>query len=245
MRDPHCLPRPPAGVTMLPARGKMVFDQVSRSCGTAAKEVAEPVLIARRHLLVAAPCLAAASALPGHLALAQETKPGRVTGRAFHPLAPRAMIEVSPLDDRDENLRIAAALREALLRAGYALGDATTPLRLSFDSEVRPVPGAVRPPATPAPTGSDDAMSGERGTSPIPDRRVPRASDNVPRGKPPLLRYVLNATIDDRTTGKRIWQGNVRYDDAESDRTQTLVRLVPPLMTAFGQTQKGRNFALE
>jgi hypothetical protein len=230
---------------MLPARWNLVFDRGSRSCGKAAQAVAEPALIQRRNLLIAAPFLAVASALPSALALAQDSKPGRVTGRAFHPLPQRAMIEVSPLDDRDENLRIAAALREALLRGGYALGDASTPLRLSFDSEVRPLSGPVRAPGTPAPTGSDDVVPGDRGTSPIPERRIQRGSDNVPRGKTPLLRYVLNATIDDRTTGKRMWQGNVRYDDAESDRTQMLMRLVPPLMTAFGQTQKGRSFALE
>jgi len=59
------------------------------------------------------------------------------------------------------------------------------------------------------------------------------------------LRYVINGQLDERAAGKRVWQGNVRYDDVEGDRTRMLLRLVPRLVGVFGRTERGRGFALE
>lgn len=199
-------------------------------------------MIPRRNLLLILPSSFIALRSPLALAQGADTKPGRVTGRAFHPVPRGAMIEVSPLDDRPENLLLAAEFRTALARAGQLLGDAKAPLRLSFDSEVRPVSGG-----TPAQRPADGAAARGPGdpAAALPDRPVARGSDNVARKTAPALRYVINATLDEREAGRRLWQGNVRYDDAESDRARLLARLVAPLMTAFGQTQKGRSFALE
>ncbi len=202
-------------------------------------------MIPRRRLMLSLPPALVALGAPLAAAQGVDTKPGRVTGRAFHPMARGAMIEVSPLDDRPENLRLAAEFRTELARAGLLLGDAKAPLRLSFDSEVRPVSAgaSAQRPADGAVTRGP-AGPGDPGTT-IPDRPVPRGSDNVARRAAPALRYVINATLDEREGGRRLWQGNVRYDDAEGDRARLLARLVAPLMTAFGQTQKGRSFSLE
>lgn len=201
-------------------------------------------MIFRRRLLASLLFLVAAAGTGwSRVAFAQDAKPGRVTSRAFHPVVARTMIEVSPLDDRPENLAIATALRDELSRAGYLLGDATAPLRLSFDSEVRAAPGPVRQsPDQPAGRGN---AAGDEPNSPLPDRPVRRGSDGASRRPAPALRYVVNATLDDRATGKRLWQGNVRYDDAEGDRARVLVRLAVTLMAVFGKSEKGRSFALE
>ena len=199
-------------------------------------------MIPRRHLLLILPPSVVTLRSPLAIAQGAETKPGRVTGRAFHPVPRGTMIEVSPLDDRPENLLLAAEFRTALARAGHLLGDAKSPLRLSFDSEVRPVsgaPAAQRPADGATPRGPGDPAAA------LPDRPVARGSDNVARKTALALRYVINATLDEREAGRRLWQGNVRYDDADGDRVRLLIRLVTPLMTAFGQTQKGRSFALE
>ncbi len=200
-------------------------------------------MTARRPLLLRLPLLLVAMAVPARSARAQEGKPGRVTSRAFHPIEPGAMIEVSPLDDRSENLRVAAAFRDALARAGHLLGDASAPLRLSFDTEIRPVSGPGRPQV--GASAATGAAPGDQAASPLPDQPVRRGSDSMPRRPPPPLRYVINAVLDERAGGRRIWQGNVRYDDAEGDRARTLARLVAPLMPAFGKTERGRSFALE
>jgi hypothetical protein len=202
-------------------------------------------VIARRTLLAKLSLALYAAALPARVARAQDARPGRTTGRAFHPVPTGAMIEVSPLDDRPENLGIAAAFRAALARGGYLLGDASAPFRLSFDSEVRPVASGAGTRAPSAPTTGPGNSPGDQAPSPVPEQPMRRTGEAAPRRAAPGLRYVINASLDDRRTGSRVWQGNVRYDDAEGDRAAILARLVPPLMTAFARNERGRSFALE
>lgn len=202
-------------------------------------------MIVRRALLAKLVLPVVVAALPASVVQGQDARPGRVTGRAFHPVPAGAMIEVSPLDDRPENLRVAAALRAALARSGHLLGDASAPFRLSFDSEVRPVGAGSgsRPPAG-ATTGPGNSP-GDQASSPLPEQAARRAGEAAQRRAAPGLRHVINASLDDRRTGARVWQGNVRYDDAEGDRAAILARLVAPLMTAFGRNERGRSFTLE
>ena len=90
-------------------------------------------MIARRTLLAKLSLALFAAALPARVARAQDARPGRTTGRAFHPVPTGAMIEVSPLDDRPENLGIAAAFRAALARGGFAQGLARRALAMEPD----------------------------------------------------------------------------------------------------------------
>ncbi|MBM3479823.1 MAG: DUF4136 domain-containing protein [Alphaproteobacteria bacterium] len=199
-------------------------------------------MIARRLFIASAlPLLAGLSLRPGE-ATAQQPQPGRVTARSFDPVAAGATIEVSPLDDRQENQRLAAEFRRRLSAAGYRMGDAGAALRLSFDSEVRPLGGG-----SPARRegGERGAGSLPGGSDPTPDRPVRRGQDPSAGAQPSGLRYVINGQLDERAAGKRVWQGNVRYDDVEGDRTRMLLRLVPQLVGVFGRTERGRGFALE
>ncbi len=202
-------------------------------------------MIVRRALLVKLSFPFLAAALPAAVAQAQDARPGRITGRAVHPGPAGAMIVGSALDDRPENLRSAAAFRAALARAGYLLGDASAPFRLSFDSEVRPVGAGAGPRTQAAPATGPDHSPGDRPPSPVPEQPMRRAGEAAPRRAAPGLRYVINASLDDRRTGVRAWQGNVRYDDADGDRARVLARLVTPLMTAFARNERGRSFTLE
>jgi hypothetical protein len=204
----------------------------------------EARVIARRLFIASAPPLLAGLSLGPGDAAAQQPQPGRVTARSFDPVAAGATIEVSPLDDRQENQRLAAEFRRRLAAAGYRMGDAGAPLRLSFDSEARPLGGG----------SSQRRDGGERGTgslpggtdpTPTPDRPFRRNQDQAGGGVASGLRYVINAQLDERAAGKRVWQGNVRYDDVEGDRTRLLLRLVPRLVGVFGRTERGRGFALE
>lgn len=201
-------------------------------------------MIARRLFIASAlPLLAGLSLRPGDAA-AQQPQPGRVTARSFDPVAAGATIEVSPLDDRQENQRLAAEFRRRLAAAGYRMGDASAPLRLSFDSEVRPMGGASSQRRDGGNPGTGSLPSGMDPT-PTPDRPVRRGQDQAGGGQASGLRYVINAQLDERAAGKRVWQGNVRYDDVEGDRTRMLLRLVPRLVGVFGRTERGRGFALE
>lgn len=201
-------------------------------------------MIARRLVLAAAPALLAGLSLRAGEAAAQQPMPGRVTARAFDPVAGGATIEVSPLDDRQENQRLAAEFRRRLAAAGYRIGDASAPLRLSFDSEVRPL-GAGQSPRRDAGERGAGSLPGAADATPTPDRPIRRGSQAPAGDLASGLRYVINAQLDERAGGKRVWQGNVRYDDAEGDRTRMLMRLVPRLTGVFGRTERGRGFALE
>ena len=203
-------------------------------------------MISRRLMLMGG--VAAIGMMAPLPALAQaDQRPGRVSSRNFMKLPPRQKIAVAPLDDRPENLRIAAANAQHLERAGHVDGVTGATWRLSFDSEVRPVAGA--PPSRPRPAqpSNEGGAAPETGPPPaLPDRPV-RAPAIPGRGGTPVaqLRYVINATLDETATGKRAWMGFVRYDDAESDRTRLLLRLVEPLMGAFARNQMARAFVLE
>jgi hypothetical protein len=178
-------------------------------------------MIARRLMLLGSVASCGAALAP--LAAAQaEARRGRVTGRSFIKLPARQRIVVAPFDDRPENLRIAAAMSRHLERAGHVVGPAGAAWRLSFDSEVRPVAG--EPPARPrAALPSTDGSSAPETGAPVtlPDRPL-RPAPIPGRGGAPVaqLRYVINAVLEETATGKRAWQGSVRYDDAESDRTR-------------------------
>lgn len=190
---------------------------------------------------------ACAALLPWRVAAQSDPRPGRVSSRNFTRLPPRQKIAVSPLDDRSENIRIAAAITQQLERAGHVVGTTGAAWRLSFDSEVRPLAGEPQPRPRAAQPSGEGGSQPETGAPPaLPDRPV-RAPAIPSRAGAPVarLRYVINATLDDAATGKRAWQGFVRYDDAESDRTRLLLRLVEPLMGTFGRNQMVRAFSLE
>ncbi|MFM8679415.1 MAG: hypothetical protein ACKOGH_07355 [Alphaproteobacteria bacterium] len=202
-------------------------------------------MIARRLFVASALPLLAGIALRGEDATAQQPQPGRVTARSFDPVAAGATIEISPLDDRRENQRLAAELGRRLAAAGYRIGGADAPLRLSFDSEVRPVGGGQSQRRDGGGRGAGTLPGSEDEPTPTPDRPWRRGQDQGAGQQGGGLRYVINAQLEERTTGKRVWQGSVRYDDVEGDRTRLLLRLVPRLVGVFGRTERGRGFALE
>jgi hypothetical protein len=203
-------------------------------------------MITRRLMLLGGAALGGAT-LAQRVSAQADPARGRVTGRSFTKLPPRQTIIVSPLDDRPENLRIAAAISRQLERAGHVAVASDAAWRLSFDSEVRPVAG--QPPARPrAALPSTDGRSAPETGAPasLPDRPL-RPAPVPGRGGAPVaqLRYVINAVLEETATGKRAWQGSVRYDDAESDRARMLLRLVEPMMEAFARNQTARAFSLE
>lgn len=203
-------------------------------------------MIARRLLLLGGVAICGAT-LPLRVSAQSDARPGRVSSRNFVRLPPRQRIALAPLDDRPENLRIATAIGQQLERAGHVVGAAGAAWRLSFDSEVRPLAGEAPPRPRPALPSSEGSSAPETGAPPsLPDRPV-RPAPIPGRGGAPVarLRYVINATLDEMATGKRAWQGSVRYDDAESDRTRLLLRLVEPLMGTFARNQTVRAFSLE
>lgn len=196
----------------------------------------------------------------GEPAVAQESSapmPGRVSARSFHPLPTPLVIRVEPWENTDDNMAIARKITETAAARGIKIAGQDTPFALRFDSEVRP---NASPPER-------DTLSRDRGTpaaidrerqplgTPNPDNEVTnllsssrnsvlgRRRDEANYGR--ALRYVINATVDDLRDGKRLWQGNVSYDTAESDRAAVLAGMVPYLVEQIGKALQQRRFTME
>jgi hypothetical protein len=146
-----------------------------------------------------------------------------------------------------ENLGKQAASRGMTVERGGGT------LVLRFDTEVRTAQaprrsfsrdsGTLDPdPGTPTPPGSGDEvtnMLSSRGGGVLGSRGSSGADYTR------FLRYVINATLDDRTTGRRLWQGHVSYDTATPDRTAMFVALAPVLAEQIGKNVQERSFRLD
>jgi hypothetical protein len=60
-----------------------------------------------------------------------------------------------------------------------------------------------------------------------------------------MLRYVLTATLDDESTGRRVWQGEAIYAGAPADEAATLAAMAAILVEQLGQTVRERLFRIE
>jgi hypothetical protein len=192
--------------------------------------------------------LAGATAQPG------ERAPGHVAARAFATAPASLAMAVEPGDNADENLAIAARIaREAAAR--QIAVDPQARLVLRFDSEVRAnfrarrqtfsrEGGGLSDPdiGMPAPPDTDDQVANvlsSCGAGAVGARPLPQA------GYGRCLRYVINAMLDDRSSGRRLWQGHVSYDAAAPDRTAMFVALAPVLVEQIGRTEQEKSFRLD
>lgn len=197
--------------------------------------------------LVAAP-LAGAAAQTG------ERLPGHVSARVFAAAPAPLAFAIEPGDNTDENIALAESLgREAAAR-GIVINPTGGTLVLRFDTEVRTSAQTPRQSfsregprldpdsPTPAPPGARDEVANvlsSRGNAVIGGRRS--GGPDYAR----LLRYVINATLDDRTSGRRLWQGHVSYDSAAPDRTAMFVALAPILAEQVGKSVQEKSFQLD
>lgn len=196
----------------------------------------------------------ALTALPLDTAFAQDGRPpGQVAARAFMAAPSPLALSIEPGDNTDENMALAQRLAKEATGRGITVQPQGATLVLRFDTEVRTSTpprqsysrpgGAFEDPdsMTPAQPGARDEvtnMLSSRGGGVI-----GRSSSGADYSR--FLRYVINATIDDRATGRRIWQGHVSYDTAEPDRTAMFVALAPVLAEQIGKNTQERAFRLD
>lgn len=195
--------------------------------------------------------------LAAPLAAAAQTAdraPGHVAARAFATTPAPLTMAIEPGDNTDENLALVARIaREAAARKMTVQPQASLVLR--FDTEVRSnfrAPrqtfsregGRLSDPdiGTPAPPDADDQVANvlsSCGAGVVGARKLPQT------GYGSCLRYVINAMLDDRSTGRRLWQGHVSYDAAAPDRTAMFVALAPVLVDQIGKTVRQQSFRLD
>jgi hypothetical protein len=185
--------------------------------------------------------------------VAQDRAPGTMAARAFI-LAPAPLaFAIEPGDNTDENMALAENLREQAASRGMTVQREGSTLVLRFDTEVRTAQaprrsfsrdaGSLDPdPGTQTPPGSGDEVTNmltSRGGGVLGSR------SNSGADYARFLKYVVNATLDDRTTGRRLWQGHVSYDSSSPDRTAMFVSLAPVLAEQIGKNVQERSFRLD
>jgi hypothetical protein len=200
-------------------------------------------LLAGAALLPPAPAAAQGSP-PGLTSSAASTGPGRVHASSYGPVPGGLATAVRPWDNSAANLRLKATFADTLSRRGVKLGEGNTPLALNFETEVEslsvpdggPTLGQViarnhesRVRMNFWSTTQDSLTQGRRG-------------DNATLG---TVRYMLRATLDDRRSGTRLWQGEASYTGVPADETATFAAMVPVLLEAYGQTVRQRSFQVE
>jgi hypothetical protein len=195
------------------------------------------------------------SPLAAAIAQTEDRPPGRVAARAFATAPAPLSLEIAPGDNTDENMALAQRIAKEAKGRGITVGSGSTATILRFDSEVRtssPAPrqsysrqggGSANPDSsTPRPPGSPDEVANMLSSSGagILSQRQPSGSDYE---RP--LRYVINATLEDRATGRTLWQGHVSYDTTAHNRTAQFVALAPVLVEQIGKNLQEKPFRLD
>ncbi len=173
--------------------------------------------------------------------------PGRVVARSFVALPSPMVVAVETLDNTDENMALQRRFTAELARRGAKTGGKEAPLAFVFATEVRRnVPSGSRADLSRESSSPPDG-EGERVTNLFSSTR-----ESVLRNRPErpveyerALRYVINATIDDRRDGRRLWQGHISYDGAEGDRMTAFTAMVTRLVEQVGKNLQEGGFRLD
>lgn len=182
--------------------------------------------------------LGGASAVPSAVR-AQEKVSGVVNAMSFHSMPEGLPILVRPLDDSAENLVIRNDMEQALTAAGFTVAKDGSAIVLSFETR-RELGGG------PTPTRQITKQFVERHEqSDIVDRRyTPQIGKSSPKGSSSVSasRFRLDATLDDKQSGKRLWRGWT-IARMHGDETKNLAKaMVPVLVDSLGETVREQTF---
>jgi hypothetical protein len=181
-----------------------------------------------------------------------DRSPGHVAARAFATAPAPLAFAVEPDDNSTENMALAERIAKEAGARGMTI-QRGGPLVLRLDTEVRTNVRAPRQTFSREGGGLTDI----EGVPPPPDTRgevanlVSSCGAGAIGARPAqtdytrCLRYVVNATLEDRGSGRRLWQGHVSYDSNAPDRTAMFVALAPALVEQIGKSVQQRAFRLE
>ena len=175
---------------------------------------------------------------------------GQLNAVAFQPLPQGSALFVRPLDNSDHNLILQKDFERVLRQKGYAVSrDAA--LILTF--EIRDTAGfwsgggpnrlvelSNNPDQTgiAAPRVRLNLFNSARGGLLNPDRR------ELTRTVTPSS-FRIDVTIDDKSNGKRLWQGWSSADIGPGDNRKLTRNMIPILVNSLGQTVRQKSFPLQ
>ena len=183
------------------------------------------------------------------LAAAGVRADGLMNAVSYQPLPPGSAIFVRPMDNSDQNMRLKKDFEYALKRKGYTISENAN-LILTF--ETRDAAGAW--------TGGGPnpyiELSDNHDQTGINAPKVRFNLFNAARGglfnrdRTQSTRMVtpssfrLDATIDDKTNGKRLWQGWSTTDIGAGGARNLMRAMIPVLVDVVGQTVRRKSFPL-
>ncbi len=194
--------------------------------------------------------LACSAALAGLGAAAQEIGEGLLNAVAFRPLAENASIAVRPLDNSNANMVLKGIFENELKARGYAVSD-DAPLVLTFETrstigvwsgygqrtviELKNIPDRV---GSETPLVRLNLFNSSRGGMLNEGRRPGGDTEMTPS------QYRLDASIDSRGDGKRLWQAWTTADLGQSDGLSLSKAMIPVVVESLGRNVKRQPFEL-
>ena len=177
-----------------------------------------------------------------------------VNSVSYQPLPERAIISVRPLDNSDANMKIKTSIEEALRARGFGVTK-DSPLVLSFDTrdEVGAWSDAGRRTILEL-RGESGRESGEFTRGEYAHAKVNIFDStsggllNEGRGGTAIATpstYRIDATLDDRTNGRRLWQGWAIANLAYGDRGDLDRAMIPAIVQNLGRTTARQPFNLQ
>ena len=193
---------------------------------------------------------AAFGLLAAPFATAQMSDEGLLNAVAYKPFPEGAPIAVRPLDDSDENLALLRRFEGELRAGGYAVAaDAALVLTFEIRDSVGTWSDGGRRTVLELEFKTEAGIGGDK------ERLRLNLFDNVSGGMLNEGRergtsivtpsqYRVDATIDDRRSGQRLWQGWAIAYLREADGATLTRSMVPALVGSFGQTVRRQPFKL-
>lgn len=193
-----------------------------------------------------------ATPFAGALAQSADQPPGRVAARVFAAAPTPLAFAIEPGENSAENIALAERIAQEAAARKMRVEPGMSATILRFDTEVRSNTQSTR-----------QTFSREGGGIADADTRTPQPPDSRdqvtdvlssygagvigarPRPSDYTLRYVVNAMLVERASGRRLWQGHVSYDTAAADRTATFVALAPVLVEQIGKSVQEQSFRLD
>ena len=175
---------------------------------------------------------------------------GQMNAVSFQPLPQGSAFFVRPLDNSDHNLVLQKDFEHVLRQKGYTVSKEAT-LILTF--ETRDTAGSwsgggpnrlVELSNNPDQTGIEaprvrlNLFNSARGGLLNPDRR------ELTRTVTPSS-FRIDVTIDDKSNGKRLWQGWSSADIGPGDNRKMTRNMIPILVNSLGQTVRQKSFPLQ
>lgn len=178
-----------------------------------------------------------AVALGAGTAAAEEIK-AQVNAMAFQPLDRTLGVAVRVYDDSAAGKAMAARLTERLTAAGFAM-KAEGPLVAQFDTQT--IIGTGNPDAKPGRLEVRGGMGGGAGREEYAARFNLYSSKEEPEHTAAFDGAArLEIAVNDRRTGRRLWQGWAVADGATRDLAAASMALIDPLVAIIGQTVRSR-----